>query len=200
MLSSFGLFLVSVTHTLRPWLRCSFREDAGAMMKLHIHMSLLHCSVLAWRIPGTGEPGGLPSMGSRTVGHDRCDLAAAAAAGKGRKDQRRETGGGRQGEMPTELSWYPPDSFVVSATWPFDLGPGHHDHLDPILLDSGVLIAGSFPGLGRGLCSDLPGFYFFLANPPGWDPGSLSAGRTHRRSTHSVLRHSWVGILTLPFA
>ena len=29
-----------------------------------------HSSVLAWRIPGTGEPGGLPSMGSRSVGHD----------------------------------------------------------------------------------------------------------------------------------
>ena len=39
-----------------------------------------HSSVLAWRIPGTGEPGGLPSMGSRRVGHDWSDLAAAAAA------------------------------------------------------------------------------------------------------------------------
>ena len=29
-----------------------------------------HSSVLAWRIPGTGEPGGLVSMGSHTVGHD----------------------------------------------------------------------------------------------------------------------------------
>ena len=29
-----------------------------------------HSSVLAWRIPGTGEPGGLPSMGSQRVGHD----------------------------------------------------------------------------------------------------------------------------------
>ena len=29
-----------------------------------------HSSVLAWRIPGTGEPGGLPSMGSHKVGHD----------------------------------------------------------------------------------------------------------------------------------
>ena len=29
-----------------------------------------HSSVLAWRIPGPGEPGGLPSMGSRRVGHD----------------------------------------------------------------------------------------------------------------------------------
>ena len=38
-----------------------------------------HSSVLPWRIPGTGEPGGLPSMGSHRVGHDRSDLAAAAA-------------------------------------------------------------------------------------------------------------------------
>ena len=39
-----------------------------------------HSSVLAWRIPGTAEPGGLPSMGSHSVGHDWSDLAAAAAA------------------------------------------------------------------------------------------------------------------------
>ena len=38
-----------------------------------------HSSVLAWRIPGMGEPGGLPSMGSHRVGHDWGDLAAAAA-------------------------------------------------------------------------------------------------------------------------
>ena len=37
-----------------------------------------HSSVLVWRIPGTGEPGGLPSMGLHRVGHDRSDLAAAA--------------------------------------------------------------------------------------------------------------------------
>ena len=39
-----------------------------------------HSSVLAWRIPGTGEPGGLPSMVLHRVGHDWSDLAAAAAA------------------------------------------------------------------------------------------------------------------------
>ena len=39
-----------------------------------------HSSVLAWRIPGTEEPGGLPSLGSHRVGHDWSDLAAAAAA------------------------------------------------------------------------------------------------------------------------
>ena len=37
-----------------------------------------HSSVLAWRIPGMGEPGGLPSMGMQRVGHDWSDLAAAA--------------------------------------------------------------------------------------------------------------------------
>ena len=35
-----------------------------------------HSSALAWRIPGTGEPGGLPSMGLHRVGHDWSDLAA----------------------------------------------------------------------------------------------------------------------------
>ena len=39
-----------------------------------------HSSVLAWRIPGTREPGGLTPMGSHRVGHDWSDLAAAAAA------------------------------------------------------------------------------------------------------------------------
>ena len=39
-----------------------------------------HSSVLAWRIPGIGEPGGLQSMGLHRVGHDRSDSAAAAAA------------------------------------------------------------------------------------------------------------------------
>ena len=39
-----------------------------------------HSSVLALRIPGTGEPGGLLSMGSHRVRYDRSDLAAVAAA------------------------------------------------------------------------------------------------------------------------
>ena len=41
-----------------------------------------HSSVLAWRIPGTGAPGGLPSVGSHRVGHDWSDLAAAGAGGR----------------------------------------------------------------------------------------------------------------------
>ena len=39
-----------------------------------------HSSILAWRIPGTGEPGELPSIGSHRVGHDWSDIAAEAAA------------------------------------------------------------------------------------------------------------------------
>ena len=45
-----------------------------------------HASVLAWRILGTGEPGGVPSMRSHRVGRDRSDLAAAAAAAETPKE------------------------------------------------------------------------------------------------------------------
>ena len=41
-----------------------------------------HSSVLAWRIPGMGDPGGLSSLGSHRVGHDWSDLAAAVAFSK----------------------------------------------------------------------------------------------------------------------
>ena len=50
----------------------------------HFHASeeemATHSNVLGWRIPGTGEPGRLPSMGSHGIGHDWSDLVAAAAA------------------------------------------------------------------------------------------------------------------------
>ena len=45
-----------------------------------------HSGVLAWRIPGMAEPGGLLSMGLHRVGHDGSDLAAAAAAVSNKKD------------------------------------------------------------------------------------------------------------------
>ena len=53
-------------------------EESDTTEQLHFHFSLScigegnapHSSVLAWRIPGTGKPGGLPSMGSHTVGLD----------------------------------------------------------------------------------------------------------------------------------
>ena len=54
-----------------------WNKDSGNLETLEKAMAP-HSSVLAWRIPGTGEPGGLPSMGSHRVGHDWSDLAAAA--------------------------------------------------------------------------------------------------------------------------
>ena len=45
-----------------------------------------HSSVLAWRVPRMGEPGGLPSVGLHRVGHDWRDLAAAVAAWSSSKD------------------------------------------------------------------------------------------------------------------
>ena len=49
-----------------------------------------HSSVLAWRIPGMAEPGGLPSMGLHRVGHDGSNLAAAAAPQKCERNNRAE--------------------------------------------------------------------------------------------------------------
>ena len=57
---------------------------SGFTFTFHFHAlekeMATHSSILAWRIPGMGEPCGLPSMGSHRVGHDWSDLAAAAAA------------------------------------------------------------------------------------------------------------------------
>ena len=60
--------------TWETWVRSLGREDP-----LEKEMAT-HPSVLAWRIPGMGEPGGLPSMGPHRVGHDWSKLAAAARA------------------------------------------------------------------------------------------------------------------------
>ena len=62
----------------------SLTRLSGFTLPFHFHAlereMATHSSVLAWRIPGTGEPGGLPSMGLHRVRHDWSDLAAAAAA------------------------------------------------------------------------------------------------------------------------
>ena len=56
----------------------SMDMNLGKLWEVGEKAMATHSSVLAWRIPGTGEPGGMPSMGSHRVGHDRSDLAAAA--------------------------------------------------------------------------------------------------------------------------
>ena len=57
----------------RPFFEASLRQVVD-MNWQHLEIAAekamaTHSSVLAWRIPGMGEPGGLPSMGSHTVGH-----------------------------------------------------------------------------------------------------------------------------------
>ena len=67
-----------------PWGTKSWTRLSDFTLTFHFHAlekeMATHSSVLAWRIPGTGEPGGLPSMGSHRVRQDWSDLAAAAAA------------------------------------------------------------------------------------------------------------------------
>ena len=67
----------------RAWWAAVHGVASDTTERLHFHAlekeMATHSSVLAWRIPGTGEPGGLPSMGLHRVGHDSSDLAAAAA-------------------------------------------------------------------------------------------------------------------------
>ena len=75
-----------------------------------------HSSVLAWRIPGTGEPGGLPSMGSYRVRHDWSDLAAA-----GKASIVANVGGATlcstsPSIQPLNRHWAPPRA-IVNARW-----------------------------------------------------------------------------------
>ena len=81
------VLLPGKSHGQRSLVGCSpwGRWGLDITERLHFHFAALekematHSSVLAWRIPGTGELGGLPTLGSHRVRHDWSDLAAAAA-------------------------------------------------------------------------------------------------------------------------
>ena len=72
-----GAWKATVHGVAEGWTRLSDFTFTFHFHALEKEMAT-HSSVLAWRIPGTGEPYGLPSMGSHRVGHDSSDLAAAA--------------------------------------------------------------------------------------------------------------------------
>ena len=80
------VLLPGKSHWQRSLVGCSPLGHGELDMTERLHLSLScigegngnHSSVLAWRIPGTGEPGWLPSMGSHRVRHDWSYLAAAA--------------------------------------------------------------------------------------------------------------------------
>ena len=84
-----AIYFIQKSHGWRSLEGCSPQGSWGSdtTERLHFHFSLScigegngnHSSVLAWRIPGTEEPGGLPSMGSHRVRLDWSDLAVAAA-------------------------------------------------------------------------------------------------------------------------
>ena len=73
------------SHGQRSLVGCSpwGRWESDTTERLHFHAlekeMATHSSVLAWRIPGMGKPGGLPSMGSHRVRHDWSNLAAASS-------------------------------------------------------------------------------------------------------------------------
>ena len=71
----------TISSSVVPFSSClpSFPASGSFQMSHFWHQVATHSSVLAWRIPGTGEPGGLSFLGSHRVGHDWSYLAAAAA-------------------------------------------------------------------------------------------------------------------------
>ena len=70
-----GAWWAAVHGVAKSWTRLSDFTFTFHFQALEKEMAT-HSSVLAWRIPGMGEPTGLPSMGSHRVGHDCSDLAA----------------------------------------------------------------------------------------------------------------------------
>ena len=101
------------SHGWRSLVGCSpwGREESDTTERLHFHAlekeMATHSSVLAWRIPGAEEPGGLPSMGSHRVGHDWSDLIAAAAAAAGFPLHKNDYWGDEEGLKPAHapLDW-----------------------------------------------------------------------------------------------
>ena len=89
-------------------------------------------SVLAWRIPGTGEPGGLQSMGSHRVGHDWSDLAAAAWLDQGYTLLRR-------------MSWVMPSQPTTSGGRCFIVRGMNLDYLSKVVGASFCLWSYCFP-------------------------------------------------------
>ena len=77
-----GAWWAAVHGVAKSWTQLSNFTFTFHFHSLEKEMATHSCAILlAWRIPGTGEPGGLWSMGLHRVGHDWRDLAAAAVSG-----------------------------------------------------------------------------------------------------------------------
>ena len=63
--------ILILKDVIQKWLTITFANILSLKYSRILEKEMaIHSSVLAWRIPGTGEPGGLPSMGSHRVGHN----------------------------------------------------------------------------------------------------------------------------------
>ena len=121
-----------------------------------------HSSVLAWRIPVTGEPGGLPSLGSHRVGHYWSDLAAAAAnhfmAGDLELEQSEKAGG--WGLPP------PTHSSRLSALWEHARMLMESSPQDLLLVAREVTLLRGFKlriqSYYQGVCSDFLFLHVFI--------------------------------------
>ena len=116
-----------------------------------------HSSVLAWRIPGMGEPGGLPSLGSHRVGHDWSDLAAAAAVLSCNPDSESDSATLWTVAFKALLSMgFPRQEYWSGLLFP---SPGDHSDpgMEPVSLVSPALQADSLPLSYQGSPSNWPG-------------------------------------------
>ena len=100
-----GAWKAAVHGVARSWTQLSNFTFTFHFHALEEEMGT-HSSVLAWRIPGTGEPGGLPSMGSHRVRHDWSNLAAVAVAAIRNKIKHLITVLGWNGWSYFQVSWF----------------------------------------------------------------------------------------------
>ena len=136
-----------------PWGR--WESDTTEQLHALEKEMATHSSVLAWRIPGTGESGGLPSMGSHRVGLDWSNLAATAAAQGLTEESPISSLFSCPQTLYAQVLWIQPSS---QQTWVFrklgtlclkilfDTAFACHD---PFLSSKGNFFSGIYPSLGQ---------------------------------------------------
>jgi len=110
-----------------PWSPGSWTQLSDLTFTFHFHAlekeMATRSSILAWRIPGTEEPGGLLSMGSHRVGHNWSNLAAAAAAVHQNYSVPLNFLSLFSSELTTSVHWFVPQLFVLSCPRAFHRPP-----------------------------------------------------------------------------
>ena len=139
-----GAWWAAVHGVAKSWTRLSDFTFTFHFHELEKEMAT-HSSVLAWRIPGTGEPRGLPSTGSQRVGHDWSDLAAAAVWFKGDASQSKWS------------IWLWNLTLILNTVFQ------HRAFTCICILHSGVLLFSSYSSVGQSLSCFLNQDLFFVS-------------------------------------